>query len=697
MRCVLCVVLVFQRALWDLRRSFLGVLLPTVMISKLESLPLDVIYSIIPYLDFEDLINLSRTSRHLNLALSEEKVCRRSIQVGLLCQSNEQLLRCSFLHDRRQAHIAHTKEYGLSCQGRITCMKAAERVFYRREAFATASPSSALVVGFGASFIYRQGILCYRSNDSFRILNVHDSGQVEKVIHLPTLISDEIKGDAKHCRGAITILNLSEGILVCFYAIGKPIKEAYVLAIRINTEIHESARCLIRHPLENTERLFARNNRSFLCCGIHTCLGADGRRGWTITCLSLSAGETKKQQINLHNFAGSEIGATVCFDIHQGYFYAVSTQSSFDAEAHNWLSYYHCYRFSLDDPQQEQLEQGRIWRRNHTEGPINNSWTTLRLHVDESSGNLVIVEIRREWLDGASSSQRTYYTQPMDRIDWHLRHPLRNPQVQDTMESQLEDTTLNNLDGNYPAATRLRWWDYRPPRYTHPGVDHLDHIPRFSLSSTKLQYFDPSSITFLSLAYSLEEQLNGDDRQLRPRIRLQIGSRQLGPPRKREDELLVQPEIDEKTGLEKEGSEEFWKERGPWLWPADISSDTSQQSLKQRKLDRILCSFCSPQDQQGQIVAAADERSIVYSCGPSTSASQAIILINFDPAIRFPGLETSNPQPRQAASSIYISKGERDKARIDGEDSSISTTRHNSRWIREEKAQYLRIGMGVQL
>ncbi|KAI9792700.1 MAG: hypothetical protein M1816_001799 [Peltula sp. TS41687] len=577
-------------------------------------------------------------------------------------------------------------------------MNAADRVFNRREALAKANPFSVLVVGFGASFVYRQGILCYRSDDTFRILNVHDSGQLEKVIHLPTLINDEIAGHATHSPGAIKILNYSEDVLLCFYAVRRAIKEAYVLAIRIYAGRHGRARCLITHQTQDTERIIARNNRSFLCCGVYTCFGVDGRRGWTITCLSLST-EAKKK-IDLHNLAGSEVGVTVCFDVHQDYFYAVSTQSPFDAQAHNWVSYYHCYRFSLDDPQQERLEQARIWRRNHADGPINNSWTTLRLHEDESSGSLVIVEIRREWLDGASTSQRTYYSQPMDLTDWHCRNPAEVQEPAPSMENQPKGTTVNLPDEHYPVATRLRWWDYRPPRHTHPGVDHLDHIPRFSLSSTKLQHFDPCSVTFLNLIHSLEEPQpnNANGRQPHARLRLQIGGRELRPPRKGTDDLLLRPETDERTGLEKEGSEEPWEPRSCLMWPPPELPSVAH--AKRKRVDQILNSFCSPQDQPGEIVAAADERSVVYSCGPSTSASQALVLINFDPAIRFPGLERfSNRSPPPPPLPNVGSGGEgNDGPRITSgaEVMEGKTSNSSSRWIWDERARYLKIGMGME-
>lgn len=51
-----------------------------------------------------------------------------------------------------------------------------------------------------------------------------------------------------------------------------------------------------------------------------------------------------------------------------------------------------------------------MWIRQHQEGPIDDRWTSLRLEENESTGELRIVEARKEWYLGSSKSQRTYYT-----------------------------------------------------------------------------------------------------------------------------------------------------------------------------------------------------------------------------------------------------------------------------------------------
>lgn len=622
-------------------------------------------------------------------------------------------------------------------EGKISYIEAAQRVFRRREAFAAGQPCSVVVLGFGSTFIYHEGTLCYRSGNSLRILNVHDSAQAERVIHLPTLLYDEIGEHARDQRGTVTLLCYGGGILVCLYVINRPVKEAYLIAIRVKTSFYGPAKCLIAYCLKNMERVFARTNCEYLCCGTHT---QSSRYGWTISCFSLTTGEPIKTDIHLPNFAGSKVGTTVCFEIHRAYFYAVTTESCFDAEVRDWISYYHCYRIPLNDStSQKSLEQNRIRRRDQIEGPINNLWNDLRLHVDECSGDLVIVETRREWQGGASSSQRTSYMQPMDIANGEVwvssqvspGSPFDTPPVEAQPVNHIHAVPNNSYTTlNWRPITKERQMFYRPPRYHHASNDAVDSVPHFNLSRTKLQYYEPSSSTFLNLVCDVREDRGHDECRPQPRLRLQVGSRKLGPPQRDLDGLLVQPEIDERTGSEREGSEELWIGQGPWLWPPpDRGSSPTPTSRLMAKVEQImnyhsLCRRAAADDdiKMDDIVAAADERSVVYSTGPATSATQAIILINFDPAIRFPGLHnsssssssSSSPAPLQTLSSfspprttpplLVYNPNEQNRIRIRTRISQVESESQehgppddSTRWISTERASYLDIGMGVSL
>ncbi|KAF2676173.1 hypothetical protein K458DRAFT_410650 [Lentithecium fluviatile CBS 122367] len=119
----------------------------------------------------------------------------------------------------------------------------------------------------------------------------------------------------------------------------------------------------------------------------------------------------KCEPIQLHGFAGSELGATACFKIHDGFFYALTNCDAFGVIEVDYTSYYHCIRFPVDDPQASTCQAARrIFRRQHADGPVNGRWHSLSLEVDERNNELLIVEGRAEWQGGKGSLQRgTYY------------------------------------------------------------------------------------------------------------------------------------------------------------------------------------------------------------------------------------------------------------------------------------------------
>ena len=118
-------------------------------------------------------------------------------------------------------------------------------------------------------------------------------------------------------------------------------------------------------------------------------------------------------QIQLRKFFGTDIGQTIAFEIIDGYFYAVSNQSTYEDEEIDWTSYYHCYRFPLRTEDHGILQHKRIWRRQHREGPINDCWTSISIHKHETTGIATIVEARREWVGGTSTHTRTFYVEPL--------------------------------------------------------------------------------------------------------------------------------------------------------------------------------------------------------------------------------------------------------------------------------------------
>ena len=625
--------------------------------------------------------------------------------------------------------MRHTLEARLAQQGSITYREAARRIFDRRESFATANPASVAVLGYASSILYRDGALCYLQDRHIRILDIHGSAANEQVISLPDLISLEFGGSANGKGGIFTLINYSDGFLICLYDVVKPDPKSYLLAIRIINGSRQPAKCVAIIPVESTTRIFARNNADYAFYGTHSETGMHGHHEWVISGFSLVTGEAVDGRVHLENFVGSEIGLTVCFEIHDQYFYALSNQTSFNVEEVDWTSNYHCYRFPLAYPHQAHLEiHHDIWRRNHAEGPINDSWTDMRLHEDECTGELMIVESRREWEGGGSTSRRTYYMQPLSfrvppgTAETPVPTGWTTPSQSESSFANLEPSnvitaphallpddpiTLILTDGDKPTFTPLK---PRLPRHVHPGDDGTAaSSPAFILAKSKLRYYNPSCRAFLDLVDDPEDPPRGGGFRLQQRLRLRIGSRVLLPPA-RENGLLVRAELDEETGTPRPGSEEKYVARpgGIRMWPLSRPPPSLPTDPELEVLHSILNP--PPSVEGGDVDGIADERSLVYLTGPAGATRRAIVLVNFDAAIKVPAL----PSLRNKAAGQTAMIDEQRMLRLGPQRDCRSKARGKQRsrqasvspsaagkngegWASEEPATYLGLEMGVWL
>ncbi len=623
-------------------------------------------------------------------------------------------------HALSQTHIPRTKEAVLAQEGVITYHRALQRMYSRREAFSTATPFSASVLAYGATFAYQQGVLCYLQDDIIRILHVHTASKKEQIINLRALLVHASQGDAGFDQQTITLLNYSDSILVVLCQSQLSDEECWLFAINVEAAIPTSKRVLVSRTLQTSARIFARHDKSYLYYGTHSGIGSHGHHEWVITGMPLDGSPALcPETIQLENFVGSDIGLTVFFEIYDGFFYALSNQTSFEVEEVDWTSYYNCFRFPVNCPTPNMLQHQQIWRRNHIEGPINDSWTDLGLYIDESTGKLMIIEARREWRGGGSTSQRTYYTEPVT-----FPEP---PSLEESPLGTMTSSPLNiaplTESGFFPGLplddvlvgtlTSENKPHYEPPhdridKYTHPDDDGLSNTA-FILAKTKVRTYNPSSSGFLDLVDDPLPPSAATKFRIRQRLRIRVGSRKRAPPDHEEPDengyrLLKRPKIDPETDEPIEGSEEKFVDRGVHMWPPENAPP---------ELYDILNPIPCP---SGEVIGAADERSLIYMTGPSSSQQgRAIVLINFDPAIRFPGLQklnsvtdhpTSHPESpgdrtvgveldgKRFTSEEWDSKGKKATHHVNADS---FTYDRGASWFWTEEAQYLSIGKGFSL
>lgn len=488
--------------------------------------------------------------------------------------------------------------------------KAVGHRFDIHEAVATAAPYSVSVLAYGADFLYHQGCLCYRVGHEIRLLDVHGGGRQERVLNLhaviPRLESGPVGLDVAE---RVRLLHYSDGIVV-FRVQGIGAHDDTLLAIDMDRRPDHTRRrrLLLQKSVPPDAPIFVRHNRSYIWYGTFTAAhGSDGV--WSVCGLDFATFE--EIEFPLDRVVDGDLGQTLCFEMYQEHLYAVSTQIA-SGDDERFSSFYHWFCHA---PRQKGRQwNGLLWRREHREGPINEMWTDLSIRTDETTGRPVILECRREWRDGKSENHRTNYIESLPTPEEALAWPDDDP---------------NDLSGN-----RLSY-DQRPekrPRRNYHAEYEPTHDPtqrrEFIAARTKHRSYHLAAATFVDLVN--DPTPHADGVRSRDRLRLRTVSRKrkcaidedgIDGPRG----SLYRPRQFDADGRPIEGSEERFISRGVHLWPAEDSPS---------ELHHLLC----PDARVSSVHAISDERSLIYSvsCPGLPRDHQALVLISFDPAIRFP-------------------------------------------------------------
>lgn len=644
---------------------------------SLDSIPYDVFYQIASSLDCHDFVNLSRVSRSIYSLMLIESISRKTIENSLL----------------------HTKEGQKANMAKCGYRSAVSRLFDIKEAFATAQPYSAAVLAHASTFLYNGGSLCYVHGEEVRVLDVHGSGRTEQALNIGNILPRAV-GCSPSDDTRLSLMHYNEGILA--FLVELPDRdEAWLLAMDVRPNAR-NGRLRLRTPLQSTRRLFVRHNSSYLYYGTHSSLGYHGYQEWAINCADLKTGRhTTGKSVELEDFAGNEIGQTVCFGVHHDHLYAVSTQVNFEEEEVDWTSFYLWICLSPGGemkqtrPDQPPRRPNQIWRRQHREGPINDSWTDLSLRNDEETERLTILECRREWRHGGSENCRTYYMQalpsPEEICQGNGQTYNSDATPNELPDEQITKTLDSTSKPNYerPRKRLRRHYHTEYQRGCEPS-----HRRDFILARTKFRSYNLSASTFFDLVNDPDP--NSDDLVPRDRLRLRTVSRKRKCPideagEEGEPGLLFRPDAEDSNGRLIENSEERFTSRGIHMWPPDDAPP---------ELNELLC----PSKRTGEVYAIADERSLLYSVDQDGigEGNQAIILVNFDPCIQLRGLKRLSLPDRPKAPTEGPAVGmERPRiGDVEHERKAVPlkpASRAQLPSVRKDAAMYLRIGRGYWL
>ncbi|KAI4171797.1 MAG: hypothetical protein LQ343_004048 [Gyalolechia ehrenbergii] len=552
---------------------------------------------------------------------------------------------------------------------RLSAKEAIGRLYDRQQAFATSKPTSTILLGDGSSFLYRQGLLAYTKGRLLRILNVHEASPTESVM-LSNLVGPQIFG-AKCKDAKIELCNLQDELLsVIFHGDTVPVGwRSWLLVIDVLQDESEQERVRLTVDLWTREDVIVRNNRRFLCATSSTGVSVTGRhREWVCKVWDLEHPAARPTTLQIPGLAVGEIGKGLVFEVFDGFLYAISTQVPYELDEPEWLSFYTCFRFPLKCPESTTLKSLRIWRRHHKEGPINDLWTDLKMHKDETTGELFVMEARKEWTRDSSVQKRTWYRQTLPSRfpppegafkddDEEMVHIVGITHQGVTANQSLTSSSISDQDPPYLFAMPPNDNELDHDRFNkvlgrehwpgHPRLPHNTHpeypvdapappiVDSFMLAKSKYRSYNPSAAAFIDLV--VDDRQPATQSEWVQQIRFRIGSRREASPLD-QNGMIHKQCLDGQNGKPVPDSERRYIDEGIRLWPPADAPAVLQDFLNGNTVPSGMSSNRTRCKAHGDITAISDERSIVYLVKEKSATEMdngRLILINFDEHIQF--------------------------------------------------------------
>ncbi|KAK5661274.1 hypothetical protein OQA88_11168 [Cercophora sp. LCS_1] len=570
---------------------------------SLVKLPYELVsFFVIPHLDLADVWALSLTCKQLQFLVHEQNISKQILE--------------SKAPDTLEARTARVSgEYATELR----------RLVKRREATSSANPYLALILAVADSWLYVNGSLCHIRDRELRILDLHKSPSNEIVVDIRRMLDRALPESRKSTKYKFQPLYYSHGLLSCLYTHAMPIQTSWLVVF--NPGEH---RIVTTHRLDSAFKIFVRNDENFLCYGAYAPFGGEGVRRWMAGGYNLVSGKWLNHTLDFPLSIGSDIGSTISFEIFDGFFYCVSSQTSLEAEEKDWMSYYTCFRFPLTSEGFRKVDHAprrQLWRRSHFEGPLDDRWSFLHLVKDETTGQLRIIEARKEWLGRNSSARRTYYTTEV---------VFGRPNSQGC--SLVGSSSLGS--GGRASSCKTNEPDFttppsRDPRFVHPGDDGATSL-MFTLSKTPIRCYHTNCQTFLDLV----DDPPSSEPSMR-RVRLRAGTRRHWMACEVDKRKAQTPEGSQPTNTFDQQLVDLYKHEDVVFWPPEQDSLAPDAALA--ALSRVL----SPPGHHGNICGTWDERTVIYAVEGS-SGMKALVLLSFDPSIRLEGVQ---PFPRHPLSS----------------------------------------------
>lgn len=497
------------------------------------------------------------------------------------------------------------------------------------------SPYLIANVAFADEWLFENGVLCYLRGRELRILDLHHSWKHEIVVDTRRLVFEALKDSHARHKYKLKLLYYSDNIVSCTYTMLRHDQAASKHWLLVFNPLE--GQLITARQLDSVSKLFVRNNDSFLYYGTASAPDHEGSGHWVISGFDLKARKPLSGRLEHPTAIGTDVGSTVCFEIFDGHFYCLSNQRSLDVEEVDWLSFYTCFRFPLGSQSIRVVEEPTgqpPWRRDHTEGPIDDRWTFLRMFKDEATGQIQAVESRKEWLSGRISGKRTYYTTPISFAT--------------ESGKGAERRLLGETDAHISAAKTQPGAAVRPrardPHLVHPGDDSA--TLGITLSKCPVRSYNPACQTFIDLV----DDSNSFD-PAHQRFRIRGGTRRPWGPGERAGRgglPAAQGPDDQDTLLQR--IDDLYKSESGLFWPPEQDPSVADPALA------ALHGILNPSGFLGSPCGGSwNERSMLYALGGTKGGLKSLTFVSFDPSIylagtaAYPGDLALGGQPKPAA------------------------------------------------
>ncbi|KAI8411531.1 hypothetical protein FOFC_08125 [Fusarium oxysporum] len=540
---------------------------------SLLKMPIEIVSLLVELLDAEDVFNMALTCKYLSYIPYDRRMCRLA------------LLKVPYSTEAQEA------------QSSKNFPKAFRKLAKRRMAVQSAEPWTVAIVAMADQFIYTNGHLCYTVNSKhLRVLDtLHKKPTFELTVDVALLLKAVVRDYDPQRPHTFKPLYYAEGVVSCLAT--QVLEDSTTCSWLLIFELRESPGWVVVQRPDLRYPSFVRNDKSYLFWGSKSHAILDGSYRWSLRCLNLQTRKWADSHLILWDFDEANIGSDICFEIIDGQFYCVS--NSFKTEVNYGMrnNFYQVVRFPAVNASHDKCEKPpmrSLWRRHDSEGAVDERWTSLQLTKDEKTGDLFIVETRKEWFPGNAGSQRTCYKKQL-QFDQQENDPQPEPAFPTPPESTVDSPEENEWSSQGHTEERSR-------EQIHLGDGPTD-AKTYTLQECFVRSYNPTCDAFIDLvseAYNPESAL----------------------------QLRVQP-----------------KKQGPSVivWPR------VQQACHCNKVSAQLQGVVNPIQPIRGIEWSMDERTLVYS--PTHIASgklRPVILISFDPELVLPGFPNYLAQTQDA-------------------------------------------------